>query len=99
MKTCIRCNKLKDYERYQVAPQNKDGYSSTCYDCVAHERNSRKYNGATKVCIVCKIDRSLASYYGKSDNKRDICITCSNKAIVDKRESSKYFEHDPYYKF
>jgi hypothetical protein len=99
MKTCIRCNKLKDYERYQVAPQNKDGYSSTCYDCVALERNSRKYNGATKVCIVCKIDRSLASYYGKSENKRDVCITCSNKAIQDKRDSSQYFEHDPYYKF
>jgi hypothetical protein len=99
MKTCIRCNKIKDYERYQVAPQNKDGYSSTCYDCVAHERNSRKYNGATKVCVVCKIDRSLASYYGKSENKRDICITCSNKAIQDKRDSSIFFEHDPYYKF
>jgi len=99
MKQCIRCHKLKDYERYQVAPQNKDGYSSTCYDCVAHERNSRKYNGATKVCTVCKIDRSLASYYGKSDNKRDICITCSNKDIQDKRDSSIYFEHDPYYKF
>jgi hypothetical protein len=99
MKTCIRCNKVKDYERFQVAPQNKDGYSSTCYDCVAHERNSRKYNGVTKVCTVCKIDRSLASYYGKSDNKRDVCITCSNKAIQDKRDSSIYFEHDPYYKF
>jgi hypothetical protein len=99
MKQCIRCNKVKDFERFQVAPQNKDGYSSTCYDCVAHERNSRKYNGATKVCTVCKIDRSLASYYGKSDNKRDVCITCSNKSIQDKRDSSQYFEHDPYYKF
>jgi len=55
MKTCIRCKKVKDYERFQVAPQNKDNYASTCYDCVAHERNLRKHNGATKVCQVCSV--------------------------------------------
>lgn len=99
MKTCAKCKKLKDYDRYNVSAQNKDGYQSTCYDCVAHERNIRKYNGATKICPVCKVERSLASYYGKSDNKREICITCTNKAIHDKRQASQYFEHDPYYKF
>ena len=99
MKTCLRCKKLKDYERFQIAPQNKDNYASVCYDCISQERNERKYNGAKKICPVCKVNKSLASYYGKSDNKRDICITCTNKAIHDKRESSQYFEHDPYYKF
>lgn len=99
MKTCIRCKKLKDYERFQVAPQNKDGYASVCYDCVTKERNQKKYNGATKICTVCKVEKSLASYYGKTDNKQHICIICSNKAIIEKRQSSKFFQHDPYYKF
>ena len=99
MKQCKECKKVKDYERYQVAPQNKDGYSSTCYDCVAHERNSRKYNGATKVCDQCKTTKSLASYYGPATNKRNTCITCCLDNRVKSRNQSEYFEHDPYYKF
>lgn len=99
MKTCLRCKKLKDYDRYQIAPQNKDGYQSTCYDCVNAERNERKYNGAKKVCPVCKVDKSLASFHGKTHNKREICITCTAKQVEEKRQANQYFEHDPYYKF
>ena len=99
MKQCKECKKVKEFDKFQVAPSIRDGYSNTCYECMNQKRHLQRYNGATKVCEQCKTTKSLASYYGPATNKRSTCITCCLDNRVKSRNQSEYFEHDPYYKF
>lgn len=98
MKTCIKCKELKYYSNFQYAVTNKDKYNNVCNSCKSLERNDKLHNGVTKVCSICKVEKSIGSYYGRINKKRDHCITCANSK-KNKKQESEFFEHDPYYKF
>ena len=103
MKTCTKCNILKELSEYNNSSRAKDGKKSSCRECARLSEKARKqaYEIAgrpvtpltgTKICTSCNIDKPYTDYYRRGDasgNYKSQCKACIRPVL------NKYKKDNP----
>lgn len=86
-KTCTVCKEEKLITEFHIRKASNDGYAPSCKKCSSNYRKSyyknkeyKVYNLVTKICTVCKEEKSVTEFHKRRGGFRPACKICRKPA-------------------